>query len=205
MAKALFKLRTLHQGRWWLIIEKLDMGDTYPFHTHYGLQLWLSSVSSCGGHWLCHSIASMDQGHLHPPLTIHSPVDLHFHYMIPKAFTLLLWMLWWTSFGKVITSHWSTPGQSVWAGTRCLPDHYLLVAWSLPHYIWELAQLGWGWYICPMLGGCPHTRECQSLAWWEVGFGGGCMTVCIGLSLHRRGHLLQSDTPPHMPHLLFYP
>ena len=26
------------------------------------------------------------------------------------------------------------------------------------------------------------------------------MTVCIGLSLHKRGHQLQSDTPPHMAH-----
>ena len=55
------------------------------------------------------------------------PVDLHFHYIIPKAFTLPLWTLQQMSTGEVITSHHSTPGELVWPGAGYLPDNYLLV------------------------------------------------------------------------------
>ena len=80
-------------------------------------------------------MASTGQGYLHPLPTIPDPVDLHFHYTIPKAFTLPLWMLWWTSMGEVVTSHESSPGDSVWAGIGCSPDHYLthgIISSSLP-------------------------------------------------------------------------
>ena len=36
------------------------------------------------------------------------------HIMLPKVFTHLLWMLWWTSMAEVITSCLSTPGKLCW-------------------------------------------------------------------------------------------
>ena len=66
--------------------------------------------------------------------------------------------------------------------------------------------MGWDWYTCPMYDGCPYTRECQSLMQREdVGFGGGLMTICIGLSPHKRGHQLQFDVPPPKSLLPTYP
>ena len=63
-----------------------------------------------------------------------------------------------------------------------------------------------GLVIFPMHDGCLYTRECQPLIQQEeVGFGGGCMTFHAGLSLHKRGHLLQSDSPPPMSLLPTYP
>ena len=57
--------------------------------------------------------------------------------------------------------------------------------------------MGWGWYTCPMYDGCLYTRECQPLMQQEeASFGGGLVTVCVGLSLHRRGCQLQFGVPP---------
>ena len=65
--------------------------------------------------------------------------------------------------------------------------------------------MGWGWYTYAMYDGCPYTRECQSLMQQEVSFGGGLVTVHIGLSLHKRGHHLQFDAPPPKSLLPTYP
>ena len=65
--------------------------------------------------------------------------------------------------------------------------------------------MGWGWYTCPMYDSCPYTRECQSLTWQEVGFGGGLMTFRVGSSLHKRGCLLWFDTQPPKSLLPTYP
>ena len=39
----------------------------------------------------------------------------------------------------------------------------------------------------------------------EVSIGGGLVTICIGSSLHKRGHQLQFDAPPPKSLLLIYP
>ena len=101
------------------------------------------------------------------------------------------------STGEVIASCWSTPGRSSWPDigdcqTTIFSQGNLAV--TLPR---SGAWLGWGWYICPMFGRHLHTRECQLLMHWgEVCCGVGHMTSCIGPSLHMRGHLSWSDTPP---------
>ena len=57
--------------------------------------------------------------------------------------------------------------------------------------------MGWGWYTCPVYDSCPYTSEHQSLMQQEeASFGGGLMTICIGLSLCKRGHQPQFDAPP---------
>ena len=66
--------------------------------------------------------------------------------------------------------------------------------------------MGWDWYTCAMYDGCPYTREHQPLTQQEeASFGGGLMTFCVGLSLHKRGHLLQSDASPPKSPLPTYP
>ena len=131
--------------------------------------------------------------------------DIHAYYTLPDVFTCHQWMLQQTSTVEVVTSHWSTPGKSCWLGVGWPPNHYSLVASSYLYFPWKLACMWWGWYTYPMHGRCPYTRECQPLTWWEeASFGGGCMTVHIGLSLCRRGCLSWSDAPPHMPHLPTY-
>ena len=162
------------------------------------LQLWLSFMSSWGSCSVCYPMALTGWRYLHPLPNACNPVDIHFNSTLPEVFTHPLWM----SSGEVITSCWSTPGKSCWPDVGWSPDHYPLMVYSCYHYPWELASLGWGWYISPVLGGHPHTRECQSLMWWEeVGCGGGCMTAHIGLLLCRKVHLSQSDEPPQMSHL----
>ena len=68
-------------------------------------------------------------------------------------------------------------------------------------------SLAWrGWYTCPMYGGCPYTRQHQSLMQQEeVGLGGGLVTVHIGLSLSKRGCQQQFDAPPPKSLLPTYP
>ena len=79
-----------------------------------------------------------------------------------------------------------------WVITRPLSSHGVF-SLSLPLGV---GLTGWGWYICPLLGRHPHTRECQFLTWQgEVGCGEECVTVCIGPSLCMRGCLSQSDAP----------
>ena len=169
------------------------------------LQPWLHSMSSHGSCSVCYPMALTGWRHLHPLPNTCDPVDIHFHYTLPEVFIHPLWMLQWMSMGEVITSHWSTPGKSCWPDAGWSPDHYPLMVYSCYHSPWELASLGWGWYIGPVLGRHPHTRECQSLTWWEeVGCSGGCMTVHIGPPLCRRGCLLWSYAPPHMSHLPTY-
>ena len=81
------------------------------------------------------------------------------------------------------------PGKSYWPGIGWLPNHYSLVVSPYLHFPWKLACMGWGWYICPMHDGHLCTRKHQPLTLWEeASFGGGCVTVWVGLSLHRRGH-----------------
>ena len=63
-----------------------------------------------------------------PPPNACDPVDINSHYTLPEVFTHHQWMLWWTSMGEVVASHWSTPGRSFWPDTGWLPDHHLLVA-----------------------------------------------------------------------------
>ena len=82
-----------------------------------------------------------------------------------------------------------------WVIARPLSSHgtYLAVTPSGSRQAW----LGWNWYIHPILGGHPHTRECQLLMQWGgVGCNVECMNFCAGFSLHMRGCLLQSDTLP---------
>ena len=206
-AGALYQLSgsILHQDRWWQSSKNLTQRGTYPFIPPMVLQPRLSSMSSHGSHSVHCLMASMGWRHLHPPPKKCSPVGIHFHYTLPEVFTHPMWTLWWMSMGEVVTSHWSTSGKSCWPGIRLAPDHYILVVYSCFHSPWELAWLGWGWYIGPMLGRHPHTRECQSLMWWEeADFSGECLTVHVGLSLCRRVHQSQSDAPPHMPHLPTY-
>ena len=72
--------------------------------------------------------------------------------------------------------------------------------------LWRWACMGRDWYTCPVHDRCLYTRECQPLTQWEeVSFGGGCMTFCIHLSLHNRGHLSWSDAPPPMYPLPTHP
>ena len=61
--------------------------------------------------------------------------------------------------------------------------------------------MGWDWYTCPMHDGCTYTREHQPVMQQEeVGFSGGLMTFHVGVSLCKRGCLLQSDAlPPKYP------
>ena len=42
------------------------------------------------------------------------PSEVCSHITLPKVFTHLLWMLWWTSTAEVVTSHLSTPGKLCW-------------------------------------------------------------------------------------------
>ena len=66
--------------------------------------------------------------------------------------------------------------------------------------------MGWDWYTCPMYDACPYTRECQLLMQQEeAGFGGGLMTIHVGLSLCRKGHQLQLGVPPPKSLLPTYP
>ena len=66
--------------------------------------------------------------------------------------------------------------------------------------------MGWGWYTCSMYDGCPYTRECQPLMWWEeVSFGGALVTFHVGLPLHKRGCPSWSDAPPPRSLLPTYP
>ena len=54
--------------------------------------------------------------------------------------------------------------------------------------------------------GCLYTREHQPLTRQEeAGFGGGPVTICVGLSLHRRGHQPWFGLPPHKSLLPTYP
>ena len=51
-----------------------------------------------------------------------------------------------------------------------------------------------------------YIRECQPLMQWEeVSFGEGLVTYCSCSSLHKRGHLSWSDTPPPNCPLPIYP
>ena len=70
----------------------------------------------------------------------------------------------------------------------------------------EVVLCGVGQVTCPVHDGCPYTRECQLLMQWEeVSFSGGHVTFHVGLLLHKRGHLLWSDTPPPKSPLPTYP
>ena len=159
--------------------------------------------------WHLQAVMSFPQPNICDPADVHAYYTLpevFTYYTLPEVFTCHQWMLQWTSTVEVITTHWSTPGKSCWLGIGWLPNHYSLVASSYFHFPWKLACMGWGWYICPVYDRHLYTRQCQPLMWWEeASFSGGYMTVLIGPSLHRRGCLLQSDTPPHMPHLPTYP
>ena len=108
-------------------LKNLTQRGAYPFHTPN----W-----SC----YCDSVPWVDVAVIqsaiqwHPwaetsiPLpNAHDPVDFHIHYTLPEVFTHPWWMLQWTSMGEVITSHWSTPGNSSWPGAGWSPDHHPLV------------------------------------------------------------------------------
>ena len=57
--------------------------------------------------------------------------------------------------------------------------------------------MGWDWYTWPVYDSCPYTRECQPLMQREeAGFGGGLVTIHVGLSLHRRAHQPRFVMPP---------
>ena len=62
--------------------------------------------------------------------------------------------------------------------------------------------MGWDWYTCPVYDSCPYTREHQPLTQQEeASFGGGLVTIRVGLSLHRRAHQPQFVmTPPKSLH-----
>ena len=109
--------------------DSLTQDGTYPFHTPNGL------ATSDSVPWVVVVvIQSTVQWHLwaediYPSAKcMHDPVNIHFHYTLPEVFTHPWWMLWWTSIGEVITSHWSTPGKSWWPDVGWLPDHYPLMA-----------------------------------------------------------------------------
>ena len=157
---------------------------------------WLSSMSSHGGHsvhclmvpmgwyqssakcmWFCrHPLPLQITWSLHPS-SVDAAADIHMRWcslpLIHPREVLLAWC---------------------WVITRPLSSHGVVFL-SLPPGV---VLTGWGWYICPILGRHPHTRECQFLMWWgRVSCSVGCMTACVGPSLHMKGHLLWSDDPPH--------
>ena len=71
------------------------------------------------------------------------PVDFHFHNTLPEVFTHPLLMPQWMSMREVITSHWSTLGESGWTWCRATtrPLSTLGVVFlSLPFGSW----LNWG-------------------------------------------------------------
>ena len=108
--------------------KNLTWRGAYPFHALNSLAtvdpvLWVVMVVIQFTIWW----------HLWPETSIplpnaHDPVDIHFHYMLPEVFTHPQWMLWQTSMGEVIASHWSSPGKSSWPDVGWSPDHYLLEA-----------------------------------------------------------------------------
>ena len=135
----------------------------------------------------------------------HVPSNDYAYCTLPGVFTCLQWMLQQMSMVEVINSI-NPPQKSCWLGIGWPPCHCTLVASSYLHFLWRWACMGWGWYISPMHDGCLYTREHQPLTWQEeASFGGGCMTIHIGPSLHRMVHLLQSDELPHMSPLPTYP
>ena len=72
--------------------------------------------------------------------------------------------------------------------------HCLAVTPSVSRLNW-----GWGWYICPTLGGHPCIRECQLLMQWG---GVSCDVGCMWLSMlvfhfMYRVNLSWSDVLPH--------
>ena len=185
------------------------MGVTYPFHSPlcsaWPCLPWPSSVS---GH-ICHGVyyppVSMGidiipsslcmcsfwglQPHhitwgLHPS-SLDAPVDVHsrspnFPFFHPRV--------------GLLVGHWVT----------ALPLSSCDVLFLSP--LAEVVLHGWDWYTCPVYDGCPYTRECQPLMWWEeVSFSGGCMTFHVGSSFCKRGHLLWSDAPPPKYPLPTYP
>ena len=104
----------LHQGRWWQVIEELDTEGcipiSYPQWSCYcDSVLWVVMAVIQSAIWW-NLLAKMSI----PLPNVCDPADIHSHYMLPEVFTHPQWMLWWTSTGEVIASHWSTPGKSSW-------------------------------------------------------------------------------------------
>ena len=94
------------------------------------------------------------------------------------------------------------PPQGSFTG-RSLGDHLAIFLLQHPLIITSHGgSLAWGggWYTCPMYDGCPYTREHQLLMQQEeAGFGGGLMTVHVGL-LFVRGYI-SHDLSYHFPSL----
>ena len=66
--------------------------------------------------------------------------------------------------------------------------------------------MGWGWYTCPVYDSWPYTREHQPLTQQEeASFGGGLITIHVGLSLCRRVHQLRFVVPSPKSLLPTYP
>ena len=184
----------------------LTWRGTYPLHPPFGLSKpWPSSMSSCVGHGVHHPMASMGKDvipsakctcsfwclHLlhvtwclHPS-SVDTPVDVHgrnhnFPVIHPRE--------------VLLARHWVT----TWPLLSCG-----IITFSLPL---EVGLHGVGWYMCPVHDGHLYTRECQPLMQQEeVSFSGGCVTIYIGPSLHRRRCMLWSDVPPCMSPLPTYP
>ena len=189
----------LHQrGRQVLSLVPLDMGGTYPFHFPCLLLpclLWPSSMSGCIHHWVHYPPAST--GTSITPSALHTcpfwgvqphhitcglhlssvdaPVDVHgrshnFPFIHPRE--------------ALLVGHWMTTLPLFSCGIHFIPPltEVVLCGVGLVHlsHVWQLSIHN----ICQ-----PLMQE------EEVGFGGGLVTFPVGLSLHKRGCLLQSDAP----------
>ena len=94
--------------------KNLTQMGANPFHTPMVLLQWLSSVSSCGGCSVCYLMASMGWD-VYPSAkctqSCRHPLPLHITWSLHLSSVGILWQ---TSTGEVIASHWSTPGKSSW-------------------------------------------------------------------------------------------
>ena len=177
------------------------MTQRYLLHPPFwSCKPWPSSMRSCVGHGVHHLMASMggdiipSAKHmcsfqcLHPlhstwslhPSSVDAPTDF---YGRSHNFPLI------HSKEVLLAGHWviTQPLLSCGIITSSLLSEVGLHGVGLVHLSHAWRHL--------------YTREYQPLTQWEVCFSGGCMTICIGLSLCRRGHCCNAMC--HLTCLLF--
>ena len=146
----------------WFIEKPRNEGDTYPFHTpifglaNHDLVPWVVVL-------VVRSIMPFD-GIYRPGISMPSVQLIWWSSRPPlpttwylKSSSCPLWTLWWMSTGRSHNLPLDPPqGSLVWAGTGWL-TRPLCYSWCESCFLTPfgtLAQLGWGWYICPVPGRC---------------------------------------------------